>query len=146
MIYTVLGSPYDSNHLYHHGISGQKWGRRRYQNFDGTLTPEGKLRYRKSGEVKFSQTKGAFRKTARAAVAVSSLGLDRPISRFQANHKKLMVAGGTAVTAMLGVASIALVGPEMLPAAVISTGASFVGSIVSSELNEAKYSYLYRNK
>ena len=31
--------------LYHHGIKGQKWGRRRYQNPDGTLTPAGKKRY-----------------------------------------------------------------------------------------------------
>lgn len=28
--------------LYHHGIKGQKWGIRRYQNEDGTLTEEGK--------------------------------------------------------------------------------------------------------
>ena len=31
--------------LYHHGIKGQKWGVRRYQNKDGSLTPEGKKRY-----------------------------------------------------------------------------------------------------
>lgn len=31
--------------LYHYGIKGQKWGVRRYQNEDGTLTPEGKKRY-----------------------------------------------------------------------------------------------------
>ena len=31
--------------LYHWGIKGMRWGRRRYQNPDGTLTPEGKKRY-----------------------------------------------------------------------------------------------------
>ena len=31
--------------LYHHGIKGQKWGIRKYQNEDGTLTAEGKARY-----------------------------------------------------------------------------------------------------
>lgn len=31
--------------LYHHGIKGQKWGIRRYQYADGTLTPAGKKRY-----------------------------------------------------------------------------------------------------
>ena len=32
-------------YLAHHGIKGQKWGVRRYQNEDGTLTAEGKKRY-----------------------------------------------------------------------------------------------------
>lgn len=31
--------------LYHHGIKGQKWGIRRYQNPDGTLTAAGRKRY-----------------------------------------------------------------------------------------------------
>ena len=31
--------------LYHWGIKGQKWGVRRYQNADGTLTEEGKKHY-----------------------------------------------------------------------------------------------------
>lgn len=31
--------------LYHHGILGQKWGVRRFQNEDGTLTAAGKRRY-----------------------------------------------------------------------------------------------------
>lgn len=32
-------------YLTHHGIKGQKWGLRRYQNSDGTLTEAGKRRY-----------------------------------------------------------------------------------------------------
>lgn len=39
-----LRQPYP-NELYHHGIKGQKWGVRRYQNPDGTLTPAGRERY-----------------------------------------------------------------------------------------------------
>lgn len=31
--------------LYHHGVKGMKWGVRRYQNKDGTLTNAGKKRY-----------------------------------------------------------------------------------------------------
>ena len=32
--------------LYHHGIKGQKWGVRRFQNKDGSLTSAGKKRYK----------------------------------------------------------------------------------------------------
>ena len=35
----------DQNELYHHGIKNQKWGERRYQYADGSLTPAGKKRY-----------------------------------------------------------------------------------------------------
>ena len=33
------------NELMHYGVQGMKWGVRRYQNLDGTLTSEGKERY-----------------------------------------------------------------------------------------------------
>ena len=39
------GYGYSGAELYHHGIKGQKWGVRRYQNEDGSLTEEGKEHY-----------------------------------------------------------------------------------------------------
>lgn len=49
-----MNKMYSTNigNLYHHGIKGQKWGVRRFQNKDGTLTDAGKKRYdgKKDGE------------------------------------------------------------------------------------------------
>lgn len=35
----------DNNNINHSGVKGMKWGVRRYQNKDGSLTPAGKKRY-----------------------------------------------------------------------------------------------------
>lgn len=45
-------------YLVHHGILGQKWGVRRYQNADGTLTNAGKSRYGSQGTGDISTKKG----------------------------------------------------------------------------------------
>ena len=44
-ILTSDGSFISDEELYHYGIKGQKWGVRRYQNDNGSLTPSGKKRY-----------------------------------------------------------------------------------------------------
>ena len=50
---------YPNNELYHYGVKGQKWGVRRYQNKDGSLTPAGRKRQAK-------QEYDAERKAAKA--------------------------------------------------------------------------------
>ena len=40
---------YAMNELYRHGIKDQKWGVRRWQNADGSLTPEGYPHYGYNG-------------------------------------------------------------------------------------------------
>ena len=44
-VYYIGSIPFDPNYLEHFGILGMKWGIRRFQNPDGTLTEAGKKRY-----------------------------------------------------------------------------------------------------
>ena len=52
---------YYASELYHHGIKGQKWGVRRFQNEDGSLTPAGKERYGVDENGHINSEKGAKR-------------------------------------------------------------------------------------
>lgn len=52
-----------TDELIHYGIRGQKWGIRRFQNSDGSLTPEGRKRYAK--EIN-EANKEAFKRGAQA--------------------------------------------------------------------------------
>lgn len=54
------------SYLMHHGIKGQKWGVRRYQNEDGSLTDLGKKKYLSSNGITLKKAHKLYRKDPRS--------------------------------------------------------------------------------
>ena len=70
------------SYLMHHGVKGQKWGRRRYQYEDGSLTPEGRSR------LGFGLIKNRFKNKSREERSVRKQEiLDKKLSKEKTKLK-----------------------------------------------------------
>lgn len=102
--------------LYHHGILGQKWGIRRFQNSDGSLTSAGKRRYDNDSHGKSGKdTKSETLEKSKAGAK---------------NLKKTVAVGAT-----IAVASLAIIGASKLPK--VKSKADAGRQVVNTVMNTA---------
>ena len=82
-----------SDYLIHSGIHGQKWHVRRFQNKDGSLTPEGRIRYgvgekRDSSDVKKTNAPTSGSNASPSKQSAASVEFKKPESSSTEPHKE----------------------------------------------------------
>ena len=82
--YTVEDREFE---LRHHGVKGMRWGVRRYQNKDGTLTPAGKKRYYDTPELNRQKAEMKSAKRARD-ISYNKWNNAHGPKEYQAAHKR----------------------------------------------------------
>lgn len=90
-----MRNDFESNYLMHHGILGQKWGIRKYQNPDGSLTPAGRERYGIGpgrGVDDISSEKGIKRRTKdlKKAIAINDKKRGKEYSKIANNPENFL--------------------------------------------------------
>ena len=86
-----------NNNLQHHGIKGQKWGIRRYQNKDGSLTPAGRKRQKQNddGPVHEDHSKSHDNKSVKSMSdkelrdRINRLNMERQYAQLTATEKSI---------------------------------------------------------
>ena len=120
----------ENNELVHYGVKGMKWGVRRYQRKDGSLTPAGKKRYDDSGGEKSSSSSGNS-SGRRNTSEMSDAELQRVVNRLnlEKRYKEL-----TPATTSMGQRFIKKMMNDVVVPSVTTASRNVLTSFVESSL------------
>ena len=133
----------DGSYIEHHGIEGQKWGVRRWQNKDGTLTEAGRIHYGMQGSKK--RTVGAIASGATAgSVAGAVAGNLFPKTVVATSTARALIGGKTIE---LGTQVLGTYLAFNVPlAAVVGATTTAIGAVVAKKLLDKHHDEVIRKK
>lgn len=104
---------YESS-LCHYGIKGQKWGERRFQNPDGSLTPEGIRRYNQYKEKYGEKTANRLMRSQNKGMTERQAFEKEYKSRSNYNKRKVLINTAAGVTGGAAGAAAGYIGGKKL--------------------------------
>jgi len=109
-------------YISHYGIKGQKWGVRRYQNTDGTLTEAGKKKYAKSAyQGKMNDAQRSQYAKYRVQQVGKNKAVNQEVIKFLMSYiGRGLITGATASAVETGASFAVLYGAA--PLAIAGTG------------------------
>lgn len=124
-----------NNYLQHHGIQGQKWGVRRFQNSDGSLTSEGKRRrdsYYNKTERKAK--KEEYKKRVSNIKTMSDQDLDSRINRLKKEKELKTLEKESAYRGKKAVEDILSQSGKQVATKLLTAGAIAAGGAIAAKL------------
>lgn len=143
MLYDELTQ--SNNYICHHGVKGQRWGVRRYQNADGTLTKAGRKRFGRYGTKIINKIESAKKETGLSYDKVGRQIINDEVTKERkiTNPKGLITLGGAAVGALgAGVLGMSTGGVGFMAAPALIMGGTMAGALINSGITYHRYERL----
>ena len=120
---------YNSNYyeLYHHGVKGQHWGERRWQNEDGSLTPDGREHYGVKAKRLEKKADRIEKSTESHLQKAEDYGRGRTAYTYEIG--KAVAPLGFVGGGLIGAGTAAAAGTEAINALLLTAGTAATGGI-----------------
>lgn len=129
-------------YLKHHGIKGQQWGVRRYQNGDGTLTEEGKAKYMFDSEEKYNIETGKNTKlTSQIIGTISGLSAGALIGISVLRNKDWITDGQRTIDSFTGMSYKSCLNKIALSTIGLGVIGAILGNTVGTRINKTNNAY-----